>query len=105
MACPWPVHSLLCDDDGVVGTMFYIMDYVEGRSFWEPWLPDLAPAERRAFYAEMGRVIARLHQIDHVAAGLEDFGRPNDYVVRQVANAGRSSIARRRRRPSRRWTV
>lgn len=76
---------LLCDDDGVVGTMFYMMDYVEGRSFWEPWLPDLAPAERRAIYAEMGRVIARLHQIDHVAAGLEDFGRPNDYVARQVA--------------------
>lgn len=76
---------LLCDDESVVGTMFYIMDYVEGRSFWEPRLPELSPGERSAVYAEMARVIAALHRIDHVAVGLEDFGRPNDYVARQVA--------------------
>jgi len=76
---------LLCDDESVAGAMFYIMDYVEGRSFWEPWLPGLDPAAREAIYAEMGRVIAALHRIDHEAAGLGDFGRPNDYVARQVA--------------------
>ncbi len=76
---------LLCEDESVIGTMFYIMDYVEGRSFWEPWLPDLVEDERAAIYAEMGRVIATLHGIDHAAAGLGDFGRPNDYVARQVA--------------------
>jgi aminoglycoside phosphotransferase (APT) family kinase protein len=76
---------LLCDDDSVVGAMFYIMDYVEGRSFWEPWLPGLAPAERGAIHAETGRVIAALHRLDPAAIGLGDYGRPNDYVARQVA--------------------
>ena len=76
---------LLCDDEAVVGAMFYIMDYVEGRSFWEPRLPGMPAPERAAIYAEMNRVIAALHAVDHVAAGLEDFGKPADYVARQVA--------------------
>lgn len=75
----------LCADESVVGTMFYIMDYVEGRSFWEPWLPGVERAERAAIHAEAGRVIAALHGVDAVAAGLADFGRPDDYVARQVA--------------------
>lgn len=74
-----------CDDPSIVGAMFYIMDYVEGRSFWEPWLPGMEPAERAAIYAEAGRVIAALHRVDYRAAGLEDFGKPADYVARQVA--------------------
>ncbi|TKT75742.1 phosphotransferase family protein [Aquamicrobium sp. LC103] len=76
---------LLCDDDTVGGSMFYIMDYVAGRSFWEPGLPDMQASERAAIYDEMNRVIAALHSVDHVAVGLEDFGRPADYVARQVA--------------------
>lgn len=76
---------LLCDDETVVGAMFYVMDYVEGRTFWEPRLPGMAAAERAAIYAAMNRVIAALHTVDHVAAGLEDFGRPAEYVARQVA--------------------
>lgn len=80
---------LLCEDPGLVGTMFYIMDYVEGRTFWEPWLPGMDRAGRAAIHAEMGRVIAHLHQVDHRARGLEDFGRPDDYVARQVARWSR----------------
>ncbi|PWJ86557.1 aminoglycoside phosphotransferase (APT) family kinase protein [Pseudaminobacter salicylatoxidans] len=76
---------LLCDDADIVGAMFYIMDYVEGRSLWDPSLPGMTAAERAAIYGEMNRVIAGLHGIDCARVGLEDFGKPNDYVARQVA--------------------
>ncbi|HWU64951.1 MAG TPA: phosphotransferase family protein [Ensifer sp.] len=82
---PVATPRFLCDDASIVGAMFYVMDYVEGRSFWEPVLPELAPHERTAIYAEMNRVIGALHAIDHRAVGLEDFGKPENYVARQVA--------------------
>ncbi len=74
----------LCLDESVVGTAFYIMDYVEGRVFWEPTLPGLAPAERGAIYDALNDVIARLHRVDYAAIGLGDFGRPGNYVRRQI---------------------
>jgi aminoglycoside phosphotransferase (APT) family kinase protein len=74
----------LCTDESVIGTTFYIMGYVEGRVFWEPTLPDLAPAERGAVYRELNDVIARLHRVDYAAIGLADYGRPGNYVARQV---------------------
>ncbi|HXP29683.1 MAG TPA: phosphotransferase [Stellaceae bacterium] len=74
----------LCTDDAVIGTAFYVMEYVEGRVFWEPTLPGLAPAERRAVYDAMNAVIARLHGLDYQALGLADFGRPGNYVRRQI---------------------
>lgn len=86
---PVAAARLLCDDPSLVGTMFYVMDYVEGRTFWEPWLPGMDAPERAAIYAEMNRVIARLHQVDHRAVGLSDFGKPEDYVARQVARWSR----------------
>jgi len=76
---------LLCEDESIAGAMFYVMDYVEGRSFWDPSLPGLSPEERAAIYGEMNRVIARLHSVDFAASGLETFGRPSNYVARQVA--------------------
>lgn len=82
---PVAAPRLLCDDAGIVGAMFYIMDYIEGRSFWDPGLPGLSPGERGALYAEMNRVIAALHRLDFRAVGLEGFGKPADYVARQVA--------------------
>lgn len=72
-------------EDSPLGTMFYVMDYVEGRSFWEPALPDMAPEARAAIYAEMSRCIAALHSVDWRAAGLEGFGKPENYVARQVS--------------------
>lgn len=75
----------LCEDDSVIGTAFYVMQYVEGRVFWDPRLPDQAPAERAAIHDEINRVIAALHGVDYAAVGLGDFGRSGEYIARQVA--------------------
>ena len=74
----------LCLDETVIGTPFYLMDFVDGRVFWDPRLPGMTPAERRAIYAEMNRVIAALHRIDFTAIGLADLGRPGNYRARQI---------------------
>ena len=75
----------LCEDPQVLGTAFYLMDYVEGRVLWDPTLPGMTRAERAAHYDELNRVIAALHQVDIAGAGLADFGRHGGYVLRQVA--------------------
>jgi aminoglycoside phosphotransferase (APT) family kinase protein len=75
----------LCEDPGVIGTAFYVMDYVEGRLFWDAALPEVAGADRRAIYEEMTRVIAALHAVDYAAVGLADFGKTGHYIERQVA--------------------
>ena len=76
---------LLCEDDSIIGSAFYVMDHVEGRVFWDAALPDLAPAERGAIYAEMSRVLAALHAVDYKAVGLESYGKAGEYVQRQIA--------------------
>jgi aminoglycoside phosphotransferase (APT) family kinase protein len=65
--------------------MFYVMEYVSGRVFWDPKLPDLEPAERTRVHDEINRVIAALHSVDHEAVGLGDFGKTGEYIARQVA--------------------
>lgn len=75
----------LCEDPAVIGTVFYLMDYVEGRLFWDAALPETPAAERRAIYQEMTRVIAALHSVDYAAVGLGDFGKPGHYIERQVS--------------------
>jgi len=75
----------LCEDDAVIGTAFYIMEFVQGRVFWDQALPGLTPQERRAIYDEMNRVIAALHQVDYAAVGLGDYGKPGSYLERQIA--------------------
>ena len=75
----------LCEDPSIIGTAFYVMDYVEGRLFWDAALPEVAAAGRRAIYDEMTRVIAELHAVDYDAAGLGDFGKPGRYIERQVS--------------------
>ena len=74
----------LCEDERVIGTMFYVMDMVEGRILWDGTLPDYDPAERRAIYEAKCRTFADLHNIDWRAAGLEGFGKEGDYVARQI---------------------
>ncbi len=76
---------LLCRDEAVIGQMFYIMDAVEGRILINPAMPDQSPAERRAVFDSMNDVLARLHRVDPVAAGLGDYGRQGQYIARQVA--------------------
>ncbi len=75
----------LCEDTSVIGTAFYVMDYVEGRLFWNAALPEVTPPDRRAIYEEMTRVIAALHTVDYAAAGLADYGKAGHYVERQVS--------------------
>jgi aminoglycoside phosphotransferase (APT) family kinase protein len=77
-----PLH--LCTDDAVIGSWFYLMDYVAGRIFWDPALPQLDPAGRGALYDEMNRVLAALHAVDVAAVGLADYGKPGNYFERQV---------------------
>lgn len=74
----------LCTDEGVIGAAFYVMEMVEGRSFWNGQLPGQPPAGRRAIYLSMIDTLAALHGIDHEAVGLSGFGRPGNYFARQV---------------------
>ncbi|HVN46798.1 MAG TPA: phosphotransferase [Steroidobacteraceae bacterium] len=78
----------LCTDESVIGTLFYVMDYVPGRNFWDPALPGMTPPERAALYDEMNRVIVALHKLDYAAVGLGDYGRPGNYFARQIARWG-----------------
>src|SRR5687767_14003061 len=75
---------VLCEDESVIGTAFYVMDFVEGRVLWDQSLPGMSKAERAAIWDELNRVIARLHKIDYRAVGLESFGKPGNYIERQV---------------------
>jgi aminoglycoside phosphotransferase (APT) family kinase protein len=74
----------LCTDDSVVGSWFYVMGMVDGRTIWNGAMPGSDPAERRAVYFEMIDVLARLHNTPVEDAGLEDFGKPGNYFGRQV---------------------
>ena len=78
-----PLH--LCTDDTVIGSMFYLMAYVPGRIFWDPALPDLPAAARRAHFDAAIDVLAALVRLDVGAAGLADYGRPGNYFARQVS--------------------
>jgi aminoglycoside phosphotransferase (APT) family kinase protein len=82
---PVPRMLCLCEDPTVIGTKFYVMDWVEGRVFSEMLLPELTPAERQAVYLELARVLARLHRVDPSAVGLAEFGRPGNYYERQIS--------------------
>lgn len=75
----------LCEDDGIIGSMFYVMERVEGRILWDLKLPGLTPPERRAIYEAQTDALARLHGYEPAAIGLADYGKPSDYFARQVA--------------------
>lgn len=76
---------LLCEDESIIGTIFYVMEHVEGRIYWGPLLPDQTREQRHAIYDAMNETFARLHNLDWRALGLEDFGKPGNYVARQIA--------------------
>ncbi len=82
---PVPCARVYCDDETVIGTPFYVMDYQPGRIFTDPLLPGVEPTERAAIYDAMNDALARLHRVDWAAAGLSDFGRTENFVQRQVA--------------------
>ncbi|WP_295172654.1 phosphotransferase family protein [uncultured Brevundimonas sp.] len=74
----------LCLDETVIGSIFYVMDKVEGRIFWDLKLPGLTPVERRAVYEAQTDTLARLHAFDPAAIGLGDYGKAGNYFARQV---------------------
>ena len=80
---PAPRALALCEDEGVIGTAFYLMTFVDGRVLWNPALPELERQDRRPIYDAMNEGLARLHLIDVAAAGLSDYGKPGSYFVRQ----------------------
>lgn len=82
---PVPEMLALCEDPGVIGTMFYVMGHVEGRGFVDPSLPGLTAIDRGAVMAEMARVLAAIHDVDVAAVGLGDYGPPGHYFERQLA--------------------
>src|SRR5262249_6704966 len=81
---PVPRTYLLCEDPGVIGTIFYVMECVSGRVLADPQLPGCTPAERGAIYEAMSDVLMRLHRVDWQTVGLADFGRPGNYIARQI---------------------
>ena len=82
---PVPRVHALCEDPAVIGSTFYLMEFVPGRVFMDPRLPGLAAAERAAIFDSMNEAVARLHQVDPAAIGLAEFGRPAGYMQRQFA--------------------
>ncbi|WP_292966848.1 phosphotransferase [Novosphingobium sp. UBA1939] len=83
---PVPVPPVLgvCEDDGVIGSAFYVMAMVDGRIFWDARFPDVPQGERAAYYDAMNATIAALHAVDPAAVGLGDFGRPGNFFERQI---------------------
>ncbi len=83
-AVPVPSVHLLCEDEGIIGTAFYVMDHVEGRIFSHPALEELPAAERQPIHLAAIDTLAGLHQVNVEAVGLGDFGKAQGYFARQV---------------------
>jgi aminoglycoside phosphotransferase (APT) family kinase protein len=88
-AVPVPQVFALCEDESVTGRAFYVMEHLDGRIFWDQRLPGMPAEERAAMFGSMNQVIADLHSVDYAALGLEDFGRPGNYMARQIARWSR----------------
>ena len=82
---PVPKMYLLCEDPTILGTSFFVMEYVEGRVLSDSTIGDVPPDDRRAIYDEVTRVLAALHMVDYKAVGLEDYGKPGNYFARQLS--------------------
>jgi aminoglycoside phosphotransferase (APT) family kinase protein len=82
---PVPRMHVLCNDESVIGQSFYVMEHIEGRVMPDARLLAAPPAERRALCIELVTVLAKLHSVDFHAVGLDEFGRADGYVVRQLA--------------------
>ena len=83
---PVPVARALhlCADDGVIGSMFYVMEFVDGRVFWDSALPEVEQGKRGAYYQDLIKVLAAMHDVDVDAVGLGDYGKPGNYYERQI---------------------
>jgi aminoglycoside phosphotransferase (APT) family kinase protein len=83
----------LCADNSVIGSMFYLMEFIEGTVYWDAALPDLTNQQRSRMYDEMNRVLALMHSIDIDAVGLSDYGKPGNYYARQMSRWSKQYLA------------
>ena len=90
---PVPKMHLLCEDESVIGRAFYIMEFMQGRVFWDQSLPDIAKPDRAPYYDEMNRVIAALHNVDVNKAGLATYGKPGNYFERSIGRWTKQYLA------------
>jgi aminoglycoside phosphotransferase (APT) family kinase protein len=74
----------LCEDEAVIGSMFYLMEFKQGRVFWDPALPEMSNIERGTIYDQMNKVMVALHSLNVDKIGLGDYGRPSNYFARQT---------------------
>ena len=84
MNFPVPKTYALCEDNNIIGTAFFIMDFVDGRIFWDSGLPEVSTQDRAPLFHALVDTLAQLHNIDHVKAGLGDYGKPGNYFERQI---------------------
>jgi aminoglycoside phosphotransferase (APT) family kinase protein len=82
---PVPRTYALCQDDAVIGTAFYIMEFMPGRVLADPRMPGVAPADRSRIFDSLNDVLARIHNVDYRAVGLGNYGREGQYIPRQIA--------------------
>lgn len=82
---PVPILYGLCEDESVIGTKFYIMEFLDGRIFEEPSFEGLQEWERREMWHDAIRTLAKLHRLDPKAIGLENYGKPSGFYDRQIA--------------------
>ena len=81
---PVPKVHLLCDDESIIGQMFYVMEHVQGRVYGNLLMPEASPSERNAVALDLARVLADLHSVNIDRAGLSAFGKSAGYLQRQI---------------------
>jgi aminoglycoside phosphotransferase (APT) family kinase protein len=81
---PVPKAYILCEDEEIIGTVFYVMECVEGRVIWDLLIPGVTNDHRAAIYDAMNETLAKLHTTNYSALGLDDFGKPGNYFARQI---------------------
>ncbi|KMU86467.1 acyl-Coenzyme A dehydrogenase family protein [Coccidioides immitis H538.4] len=82
---PVPKAICLCEDDSVIGTAFYIMEFLDGRIFTDPAIPNVSPQERKAIWKDAVETLAKFHRVDPKSIGMEKFGRHSGFYDRQIA--------------------
>jgi aminoglycoside phosphotransferase (APT) family kinase protein len=94
-AVPVARAYVLCEDDAVIGTSFYVMEFLRGRVFSDPALPELQASERPRYFDAMNAALAALHSVDYQRVGLEDYGKPQGYLLHQIKRWSRQYQADR----------
>ena len=90
---PVPKMSLICEDPEIIGTPFFVMEYVKGRVFWDARFPEQSPEERTALFGAMSQTLAAVHSVDLESAGLSTYGRAGNYFERQISIWTRQYLA------------